>query len=60
MTNIILSLAMAASFALFYGAWKLSQTYGWKLKSWLMILAGLVIIANVIIATMPYPAQPLT
>jgi hypothetical protein len=55
MTNIILSLAMAASFALFYGAWKLSQTYGWKLKSWLMILAGLVIIA-----TMPYPAQPLT
>jgi hypothetical protein len=56
MTNIILSLATAASFALFYGAWKLSQTYGWKLKSWLMILAGLVIIANVIIATMPYPA----
>jgi surface polysaccharide O-acyltransferase-like enzyme len=53
MINVILSLAMAASFALFYGAWKLSQTIGWGQKSWLMIIAAAVILANVAIWSIP-------
>jgi surface polysaccharide O-acyltransferase-like enzyme len=53
MTNFILTFAMAASFALFYGAWKLSRIQGWGQKSWLMIAAGVIIIANVAIWSVP-------
>ncbi len=53
MTNIIFALAMVASFALFYGAWKLSRIGGWGQKSWLMVAAGLIIIANVAIWSIP-------
>jgi hypothetical protein len=52
-TNIILTFAMLASFALFYGAWKLSKLQGWGQKSLLMIAAGLIIIANVAIWSVP-------
>jgi hypothetical protein len=52
-TNIILTFAMVASFALFYGAWKLSRLQDWGQKSLLMIAAGLIIIANVAIWSIP-------
>jgi hypothetical protein len=53
MTNIILSLAVFASFALIYGALKLSRSIGWGMKSWLMIIAAAVILANVAIWSIP-------
>jgi hypothetical protein len=53
MTNIILTIAMFVGFALLWGAWKLRLQQGLRQKMWLMIVAALVIFANIAIWTVP-------
>jgi steroid 5-alpha reductase family enzyme len=53
MTNIVLTIAMFAGFALLWGAWKLRQREGMVQKVWLMVVAALVIFANIAIWTVP-------
>jgi hypothetical protein len=53
MPNLILSIAAFAGFALLWGAWQLWQREGLGQKVWLMVLAALVIFANIAIWTVP-------
>jgi hypothetical protein len=53
MTNLILSIATFAGFALLWGAWRLWQREGLRQKVWLMVIAVLVIFANIAIWTVP-------
>lgn len=53
MSNILLTIAMFAGFALLWGAWKLRQREGVVQKVWLMVVAALVIFANIAIWTVP-------
>ncbi len=53
MTNIILTIMMFAAFILFWAAWRMRGDKELRQKMFLMIVAGLVIIANVVIWTLP-------
>jgi hypothetical protein len=53
MTNLILSIATFAGFALLWGAWSLWRREGVGQKMWLMVAAALVIFANIAIWTVP-------
>jgi hypothetical protein len=53
MTNFLLAAATFAGFALLWGAWTLRQREGLVQKVWLMIVAALVIWANVAIWAVP-------
>lgn len=53
MTNIVLTIMMFAAFILFWAAWKMRSATELRFKMLLMIVAGLVIIANVVIWTLP-------
>jgi hypothetical protein len=53
MTNILFTIVMFAGFALLWGAWKLRQREGLVQKVWLMVVAALVIFANIAIWTVP-------
>jgi drug/metabolite transporter superfamily protein YnfA len=53
MVNLFLSLAVATGLALLWGAWRLWKSKGPDQKVWLMIVAALVLFANVAIWTVP-------
>jgi hypothetical protein len=53
MINIILSLAVLAIGVLMFGAWRLWQQGGSRSKPILMLIAALVILANIAILTVP-------
>ncbi|MFZ4109396.1 MAG: hypothetical protein ACOYKQ_02865 [Polymorphobacter sp.] len=55
--SILFGLSAAAAFALMaMGIWLLRQSGGNKVKAGLMVLAGLVILFNAWINTLPVPA----
>ena len=55
--SILFGLSAAAAFALMaMGIWLLRQSGGNKIKAGLMVLAGLVILFNAWINTLPVPA----
>lgn len=57
--SIIFGLAAAASFALIAtGIWLLRQPGGNRLKATLMVLAGIVILFNAWLNTLPLPPAP--
>ena len=53
MLNIILSIAMFTGFVLQFGAWKRWQRDGAGQQVWLMVVAALVIFANIAIWVAP-------
>ncbi|MEQ1538424.1 MAG: hypothetical protein ABL928_05825 [Sphingorhabdus sp.] len=53
MVNIVLSIGMLAGFALIWGAWCMWRREGVGQKMFLMLVAALVIFANVAIWTVP-------
>ena len=53
MTNIVLTIMMFAAFILLWAAWKMRTDIELRQKMILMIAAALVIIANVVIWTLP-------
>jgi hypothetical protein len=53
MANLILSLATFAAVLLLYGAWKRWHSEGAGKQMWLMIVAALVIFANIAIWVVP-------
>jgi hypothetical protein len=53
MTNFLLSMACLAAGALFYGAWRLWRSDTPRGKPILMLIAALVILANIAIITIP-------
>ena len=53
MLNLILSIAVFTGFLLLYGAWKRWQRDGAGQQMWLMIVAALVIFANIAIWVVP-------
>ena len=53
MLNIILSIATFAGFLLLFGAWKRWRSNGASQQMWLMIVAALVIFANIAIWVVP-------
>lgn len=53
MANLILSLATFAAVVLLYGAWKRWRSEGAGKQMWLMIVAALVILANIAIWVVP-------
>lgn len=57
--SIIFGLAAAAAFALIAtGIWLLRQPGGNRLKATLMVVAGIVILFNAWLNTLPLPAPP--
>ncbi len=57
--SILLGLSAAAAFALIAtGIWLLRQPSGSRLKAVLMMVAGVVILFNAWINTLPMPARP--
>jgi ABC-type nickel/cobalt efflux system permease component RcnA len=57
--NIVLSVSMAAALILFFvGLWALRQPGANRTKSWLMIVAGVVIAFNGWIYSLPPPPMP--
>jgi hypothetical protein len=55
MANLILSVATFAGILLLWGAWKRWQSDGAGKQMWLMIVAALVIFANIAIWVVPDP-----
>ncbi len=53
MLNAILSIAMLVAFLLVYGAIRLAMREGFDKKPLLMIVAAIVIVANIIIWAVP-------
>jgi hypothetical protein len=53
MANLILSVATFAAFLLLFGAWNRWRRDGANKQMWLMIVAALVIFANVAIWVVP-------
>jgi hypothetical protein len=53
MVSLILSIATFAGFALLWGAWRLWRRDGASQKVWLMIVAALVLFANIAIWVVP-------
>lgn len=53
MTGAILSLAMIAGFALLWCAWRIHKRGGQRQQMWLMVIAALIMFANVAIWTIP-------
>ena len=53
MANLILSIATFAAILLLFGAWKRWQREGAGKQMWLMIVASLVIFANIAIWVVP-------
>ena len=53
--NILLSIAMLASFALVLGGWRTITRGGDRLRGVLMIVAALVLLGNVLIWAWPLP-----
>ncbi len=53
MANLLLSLALFAGVLLLLGAWKRWRSDGAGLQMWLMVVAALVIFANIAIWVVP-------
>ena len=53
--NILLSIAMVASFMLVLGGWRTITRGGERLRGILMIVAALVLLGNVVIWAWPLP-----
>lgn len=53
MTNIVLTIMMFASFILFWGAWQMRKDPELRQKMILMVATAIIIIANVVIWTLP-------
>jgi EamA domain-containing membrane protein RarD len=53
MANLILSIATFAAILLLFGAWKRWRSEGAGKQMWLMIVAALVIFANIAIWVVP-------
>lgn len=53
MTNIVLTIMMFAAFLLLWGAWQMRKNKEMRPKMMLMAATAIVIIANVVIWTLP-------
>jgi hypothetical protein len=53
MANLLLSLALFAAVLLLLGAWKRWRSDGAALQMWLMVVAALVMFANIAIWVVP-------
>ena len=53
MANLLLSVALFAGVLLLFGAWKRWRSAGGSLQMWLMVVAALVIFANIAIWVVP-------